>query len=197
MKTNKEFLEELKITHKENSSFLFFLDFYTSNPTPLKPIFSAPNCYDIKAIVEDFVSNSKVKIDDSEKKYLLRCLKYKDANKYKNNEYLNLLDKVSYNKKKLNILDWVINPYEIFISGDSYLQFDKNQYFIPLSFTDKELRFKKIFFNKFTQFNISPLEIESMKLPLKIIKGNVLILGLREGYFAYMASLNKIVQTRN
>ena len=29
-----------------------------------------------------------------------------------------------------------------------------------------------------------------MKLPLKIIKGNVLILGLIEGYFAYMASLN-------
>lgn len=187
MKTNKEFLEELLRTNKNNLNFIADLSNYLSSPFSL--ISSPENTYnhEIKAeIINAFVNGVSSIIDkENTYQYLNKCLKAKNITKFRENKYVQLLNEIKYP----NLTKKVIKPYEIFIAGNSYFQFDDNKYFINLGFFKEEYSYPIL-----NEFSLSPEYIENADLPIKVIKGKVLILGLKLGYFTYMTSLKNDVK---
>lgn len=82
-------------------------------------------------------------------------------------------------------------PYELF----AYLDMDyvDNYEINSLGYFKNEFKFIALNYKNVTWMSITPNEIETMKKPLEIIKGDVTIFGLGLGYFAYMALLKKEV----
>lgn len=82
-------------------------------------------------------------------------------------------------------------PYEAFVYNDLKVQGYKE---IPqLGFFDDTFSFPTVFENGVEWMAIKPNEIETMKEPISRAKGNVLVLGLGLGYYAYMISLKNEV----
>ena len=82
-------------------------------------------------------------------------------------------------------------PYELF----AYLDMDyvDNYEINSLGYFHSEFKFITLNHKNVTWMSITPNEIETMKKPLSMLKGDVTIFGLGLGYFAYMALLNKEV----
>ena len=196
MKTNKEFLDELLITYNNNANFTSDLFMYLNNHFPL--ISSTKSKYNheiIKELIDSFIENVPLLKDkENDVNYLCKNLKFNDGNRYLSNSYLNLLIKLKKENSALPYSLDYIKPYEIFLSGDSYLQTDSNLYYIFLGFSNKEITYPIFSFKNHRKKMLQPRVIDSTYLPLKVIKGKILILGLRDGYFAYMSSLNERVK---
>ena len=187
MKTNKEFLEGLLKTYKNNLNFISDLSNYLTSPFSLISSSKSDFNHETKTeIVESFVKNvPNLKDEQNTMLYLNKALRLKNIKKFRNNDYIKLL-----NQHTISNLNYkTIKPYEIFIAGNSYLQFDDNKYFIPLGYFEDEFKYPT-----FSNYSIDPHYIESVDLPLKIVKGKILILGLKLGYFAYMSSLKEDVK---
>lgn len=196
MKTNKEFLDELFSTHNSNLDFIEDLITYLNNPFSL--LSSPKSKYDHEAkneIIDAFIEKVKP-LNNAEncKKYLKRALRVKNILKYKNNPYLKLLNGVTFDLDDWELSTITIKPYEIFISGDSYLQADDNKYFADLGYLKEEYSYPSLSLCGREWMSLCPNEIETMDIPIKTIRGKVLVLGLGLGYFAYMASIKDNVK---
>lgn len=196
MKTNKEFLDDLLKTYNNNSSFISDLFMYLNNHFPL---ISSPNSkynHEIKKeLIDAFIEKAPLLKDkDNDVFYLYKNLRYKDANRYINNPYLNLLIQLKEENQSVPYSLDYIKPYEIFLSGDSYLQTDSNLYYVFLGFSNKEITYPIFNFPNHRKQMLLPRVIDSTFLQLKVIKGKILILGLRDGYFTFMSSSNKKVK---
>ena len=196
MKTNKEFLDELLLTYNNNFNFTSDLFMYLNNHFPLIDSPKSKYNHEIKnELIDAFIEKTPLLKDkENDISYLSKNLRFNDANRYLSNKYLNLLIDL---KKENAILPYsldCIKPYEIFLSGDSYLQFDRNQYFVPLSFSNNEIVYPIFNFPNHRKQMLLPRVIDSTFLPLKVVKGKLLILGLRDGYFAYMSHLSEKVK---
>lgn len=187
MKTNKEFLEELLNTNKNNLNFIADLANYLSSPFSLISLPKSIYDHEIKTeIIDSFISNVPNGLDnENTNKYLNKCLRAKNITKFKEDKYIKLLNEISYS----NLTQKTIKPYEIFVAGNSYFQFDDNKFFINLGFFKEQLSYPIL-----NEFSLSPEYIENVDLPIKVVKGKVLILGLKLGYFAFMASLKNDVK---
>ena len=187
MKTNKEFLEELLNTNKNNLNFIADLANYLRSPFSLISSPKSTYNHEIKIeIIDSFISNVPNVLDTKNTiKYLNKCLRAKNITKFKENKYIKLLNEISYS----NLTQKTIKPYEIFVAGNSYFQFDDNNFFINLGFFKEQLSYPIL-----NEFSLSPEYIEKVDLPIKVVKGKVLILGLKLGYFACMASYKNDVK---
>lgn len=196
MKTIKEFLDELFITQDKNLDFLEDLISYLNNPFSLISSPKSSYNHEIKnELIDAFGEKVSPLIDkENAKKYLKASLCAKNISKYKNNPYLKLLDGVSINSSEWELSKITIKPYEIFIAGNSYMQGDSNRYFAQLGFLKEEYCYPSLSLCGREWMSLSPNEIETMDLPIKAVKGKVLVLGLGLGYFAYMASIKEEVK---
>ena len=196
MKTTKEFLDELFLVQDKNLDFLEDLITYLNNPFPL--ISSPKSIYnhEIKnELIDAFIEKvSPLNDKENAKKYLKSAICFKNILKYKNNPYLKLLDGVSFNSFEWELSKITIKPYEIFIAGNSYMQGDSNKYFAQLGFLKEEYSYPSLSLCGREWMSLSPNEIETMDLPIKAVKGKILVLGLGLGYFAYMASIKEEVK---
>lgn len=196
MKTNKEFLNELFLTHEKNLDFIEDLIVYFNNPFSLLSKPKSKYDHEIKTeIIDSFIEKvSPIHDKENTKKLLKRALNVKNISKYKDNPYLKLLGDLSFNSSEWELSKITIKPYEVFIAGDSYLQGDDNKYFAQLGFLKEEYSYPSLSLCGREWMSLSPNEIETMDLPIKVVKGKVLVLGLGLGYFAYMASLKDEVK---
>ena len=187
MKTNKEFLEELLNTNKNNLNFIADLANYLRSPFSLISSPKSTYNHEIKTeIIDSFVENVPNVLDnENTKKYLNKCLRAKNITKFKEDKYIKLLNEISYS----NLTQKPIKPYEIFVAGNSYFQFDDNKFFINLGFFKEQFSYPIL-----NEFSLSPEYIENVDLPIKVVKGKVLILGLKLGYFTCMASYKNDVK---
>ena len=190
MKTNKEFLNNLFTTQENNLDFIEDLINYLNNPFSLIESSKCDYNHEMKEeIISAFIDKVKpLNNQEYTKKCLKRSLFVKDVNKYKTNPYLKLLGNLSFNSSEWKLEQITIKPYEIFIAGDSYLQADDNKYFAQLGVMNEEYSYPSLSLCGREWMSLSPNEIETMELPLKVVKGKILVLGLGLGYFAYMAS---------
>lgn len=196
MKTNKEFLDGLLKTYNNNLNFISDLYMYLNNHFPLLSSPKSSYNHQIKKeIINSFVEKAPLLKDkENDIFYLNKNLRYKDGNRYVDNVYLNLLIQLKKENSSLPYSLDYIKPYEIFLSGDSYLQTDSNLYYIFLGFSNKEITYPIFSFSNHRKQMLLPRVIDSTYLQLKIIKGKILILGLRDGYFTFMSSLNEKVK---
>ena len=139
----------------------------------------ALDLYDDRRMMQDYLQNT-VK--------LLSCENYLDDPYHKNI----LLDFKACGEWTVETKHY--KPFELFVYNDLKVLSDGR--IIPqVGFFDREYSFPCILQKGREWMMITPNEIETMKNPIKNAKGRVLTYGLGLGYFAYMASLKKEVES--
>ena len=146
----------------------------------------------------------KLDIDKDDKEFALLAKKYHlsnfdklDESNFTNNPYYkNIHLKGDIKHKNLLLTKSTILPYQAFIykdidliNNDYYREINHLGYFVhPFTYLD-------LIEKEETWMSITPHEIFTMGKSLNEVKGNVLVLGLGLGYYPYMASLKKEVNT--
>ena len=116
-----------------------------------------------------------------------------DANQFYN-DYVKLLDKVSFNYGKYSLKKVTYEPYQLFALDDidvidNYKEISKVGYF------DKPFSYKALFEGKDLWMSLNPNEINTMATTIDNAKGRVLVLGLGMGYISFMLSQKKNVSS--
>lgn len=126
--------------------------------------------------------------------YVFSCIYKVDMNKYLSNPFYLKFKDLSIKEKDYELVMDHYQGYELFAYQDmglfdgSYIEKNSIGYF------DKDYKFLALNHKGVTWMSVTPNEIETMEKALEIVKGNITILGLGLGYFAYMASLKNDVK---
>lgn len=154
------------------------------------------NCDEIA--FSTFLSSAFIDDDNFEremaKEYFIPSIKKLSPEEYKSDPYYKNI-KIS-NKK---IGSWTLgyqkySKYEGFVRDD-YQIFDSFREVPSLGFFDEEFSFPTVFENGVEWMAIKPNEIETMKEPIKKAHGKIAVFGLGLGYYAYMTSRKKEVES--
>lgn len=125
--------------------------------------------------------------------YLKEGIKELDPNEYKENPYY---QNIRIPNKKINNIELgysTYKPYELFVQDDFI---KKDGRIIPqLGYFKEEYNYPCIKENDNIWMLITPNEINTMKDPINNAKGKVLTFGLGLGYFPYMVSNKKEVES--
>lgn len=128
-------------------------------------------------LLKEVIENNKVSV--------LKCLNKED---YINDEFIKCIK----NSSKKNG-DWILTtlsykPYEIFV----YDEIDvKNDYFneiVPIGYFKEEFPYFAVIQDELIWMSVIPHEINTMKKPINDAYGDVLVLGLGLGYYAFHVS---------
>ncbi len=119
-------------------------------------------------------------------------VKLLDDKDYRNDPYLKNINPVLKTQKRWKITTNYYQPYEGFIfdemkTGDNFAEISS------LGFFNNKYTFPEVLKNDEVFMLITPHEINTMRKPLSLAKGKILVIGLGLGYFSYMASLKKEV----
>lgn len=124
-------------------------------------------------------------------KYMIKKL---DIKKYINNPYYKNIRLDNIFSEKWEVKTLLYKPYEIFVYNDLKV-LDDGRVIPKLGFFNEEYKYPCIMQDSREWMLITPNEIETMDKPIKEAFGNVLTYGLGLGYFAYMTSLSKKVES--
>lgn len=204
-KALKDFIYELDDVMQANILCAEFFDehFYSWEPTTDIAYFESffkEGLY--RELILDLDGLNEEDIDEEFfNEYLLPSIKEFDENKYFNNPYLKniKIPHVKSGKYQLNHL--MYRPYELFPIDDIIV--DKNTYkeLSQIGYFKKEVSYPFLGDENNVWMSINPNEVLTMQKHIDASKGNVLVLGLGLGYFAYMISnkkdVNKVIVIEN
>jgi len=125
--------------------------------------------------------------------YPLFDFKELNENEYKSNEFYKQVGMVNGSKNNLTLFTDFYDEFEPFLYDDFEIQ-DYYKEIYKIGYFKNKFPFLALKENNKVWMSITPHEINTMKLPLSKMKGNVLIFGLGLGYFAYKASLKEDVK---
>jgi hypothetical protein len=126
--------------------------------------------------------------------YLHQAVKKLDTKTYLENPYYRNIQIPEVKSGNWELTYERYKPYEAFIYKDLIAEPDFKEY--PcIGFFNEEFRFPTVMENAHEWMSIKPSEIETTQPTIDTIEGKVVTFGLGLGYFAYMASLKKRVQT--
>ena len=134
--------------------------------------------------------------DDREfmRSYITPMLSLLDTKDYSSNEYLKSIRITDSHNDSWQLTSMSYLPYEAFVYNESVIMEDGR--LIPkIGFFDKEYKFPCVKQNGREWMLITPNEIETMKKPIADAFGSVLTYGLGLGYFPFMASKKKSVES--
>lgn len=127
--------------------------------------------------------------------YYFNCIKKMDVNEFKENPFIKNIhfDKGIISNK--NNVEFKINYFDKYeLQQINTLKRERNCTAKPiLGYFNEKVEFPQLCENGETWMSITPSEINTMKTPLKHMKGNVLVFGLGLGYFPYMSALKDTV----
>ena len=179
--------------------FISFIEEYMSNPPKIK------NLDDENLIKEEILNNflKTMEIDstNSENKriidsFIVPGIKLLSSKIYEENPYLKNIKIPSKKFGNLSLKTLNYEPFELFIFDD--IKVDENSYFKETSsigFFKNSYRFPALFEKNTIWMSINPNEIETMKKSINEAFGKTLVYGLGLGYFEYMISLKKEVDS--
>lgn len=145
-----------------------------------------------------FLSSAFIEDDELEgqmhREYFVPSIKKINPEEYTSNPYFKNV-KIP-NKKEGN---WTLSyqkyePYEGFVRDDFIID-EHMREICAIGFFDSEFSYPTVFENGVEWMAIKPNEIETMKEPIERAHGRVITFGLGLGYFTYMASLKKEVES--
>jgi hypothetical protein len=126
--------------------------------------------------------------------YFKEMVSYLDIKKYQNNQYYKNVNIKNINKDNIKYEEKKYNKYELFVYNDLIKKSDGR--IIPqLGFFSKEYSYPCVKENNREWMLITPNEIETMSKVIEDSTGDVLTYGLGLGYFPYMVSLKKEVNS--
>lgn len=119
------------------------------------------------------------------------------AKDYEANPYIKALKGISFNEGKYRLDYGTIKAYTICSYGEEYPYGANYAMNMALAMFDDDITYPAIYENGLELITLSPYEIRTLETPIALAKGNVLILGLGIGYYAYMVSLKEEVKEVN
>lgn len=128
-------------------------------------------------------------------KYLTQMVEKEDVDRYANDPFLKRISNIKINNKSKIKLDFdYIDPYQLYESNSPVYYLD-GRAFPQLGYFDDELKYPVVDWYEKRLLRVSPFEINTMQWEIDNAKGKVLCAGLGLGYFAYMVSLKKDVES--
>ena len=191
-------IELLKIENNNLKIISLYSEYLTNNPDYIDK--KLINEFKLKYDLDDtyafyLLITSKLYLDDDEylkEKYIKESIKLLDINKYMNNEYYKNIIIPNKDIGKWSFKWKYYKSYESFIYNSIELLDDFRE--IPkLGYFNKPFKYPCVLEDNNEWMLIIPNEIETMKKPLDLVYGNVLVFGLGLGYFPYMASIKNNV----
>ena len=160
-----------------------YLETFLGDDLKKEIIFNTPNLNE-EDVDEDFLNT-----------YLIPAINEVDSNWYSNNPYLKniKIKDVRFKKYILGHIDY--EPYELFPLDD--VKYDEKT-FIELhqiGYFKQKVSYPYIGTKDSIWMSVNPNEIKTMQPHIDRVNGNVLVLGLGLGYFAYMSSLKEDVKS--
>ena len=206
-KNDRLHLEKLLETNETNYSVSEMYQYYFYNLArsisnkDVKALMKLNNLKEKDAFFYCLMSKLEIDISDKEsldmaKSYIYQGLSKLDISTYTNNPYLKNIkfDKSKNQNIKIEYDEYL--PFEGFPSNDIVI--DEDNYYqeqYQLGYFNDKFTFQSITHDNITWMSIIPNEIETMKDDINKVKGNVLVYGLGLGYFAYMISNKKDVNS--
>ena len=117
-----------------------------------------------------------------------------DVREYSVNPYLKALNNVSFSANGWSLKSKTMKAYTLFPYEEEYHYGDNAILKMNLGFFDQDYTYPTISLEDQEWMSLNPFEIRTMQIPLQLVKGKVLTLGLGLGYFAYMAHLKDEVK---
>lgn len=127
--------------------------------------------------------------------YYFDCIKKIDVNEFRENPFIK---NIHFNKgiiSNKNNIEFKINSFNKYeLQQINTSKRERSCIVKPkLGYFNEKVEFPQLCENGETWMSITPSEINTMKTPLKYMKGNVLVFGLGLGYFPYMSGLKDTV----
>lgn len=138
------------------------------------------NSYLNESVINNYINEDDINEYD---------IKHLNIEEYKNNQYFK---NVNVNENIINDIKLkyqTYNPYVAFLFDEPII--DKNDYYLTknqLGYFSSEYKFLSIEKNNVTWMSIIPHEINTMKIDIDKAEGDIYILGLGLGYFAYQVA---------
>ena len=118
---------------------------------------------------------------------MVHCL---DSEEYKDNPYMQNIHLSQIRRKEWEFTEQSYQPFEAFVMDDFKYMSDGRM--IPqIGFFENEFKYPCVKQKDREWMTVTPNEINTMKEPIALARGNVLTYGLGLGYYAYMASEKK------
>lgn len=140
----------------------------------------------------DILNNNEDKIIYHE--YFPLMLKKLDANIYASDDYYQTIHFDSLNKGTIEFKDEVYAPYEMFVYDDIE-RMDDGKLIPRVGYFTNEFVYPTVLENGQNWMSVTPNEVETMRQDISSAFGKVLTFGLGLGYFAFMASNKKEVES--
>ncbi len=140
-----------------------------------------------------FIEDTKLE-REMEKEYFIHSVKKLDPSVYENDPYYKNIQIASKKVKNWTLGRQKYAPYEGFIWKDISFFADYKEV-CNIGYFDREFSFPTVFENGVEWMAIKPNEIETMKESIKKARGEVAVFGLGLGYYAYMVSEKKEVDS--
>lgn len=189
-KSEKNKFELLFQTHKNNLEYLSYICLIEKDEKVSKSvrIFSFNNEMDSFSIKKNFIDEI-LKSYPSNSAFILDNLLW-DTHLLSTKEY----DCDPYLKTFVDAIpSEKIPAFGLFKYGEQYASGETMMLKMDYGFFNKAFDCPTIILRNKHKLSITPLDIKLSKIPLQIAKGKILILGLKLGYFAYLASLKQDV----
>lgn len=142
----------------------------------------------ISALLAEYPTNDHFILNN-----ILWDCQYLSLQEYTTNPYLQVLQNVEFSKNQSRLTHETIPAFRLFTSFEEYALGEKMALKLAYGFFDQDYTYPVLYLNAKKQFSLEPLEVKAMQVPLLIVKGKVLNLGLKLGYFAFMATLKEEV----
>ena len=138
---------------------------------------------------------------DEEDKYIQELIKTNNIDKfvclnpeeYLNNPYVLALKDLKIKDKDFELAFYQYKKYEAFVYDEILVDPLTYKEITPMGYFIDEFPFLALVENGLIWMSLIPHEINTMKEPISKAKGDVLVLGLGLGYYAYMISLKEEV----
>lgn len=124
------------------------------------------------------------------KSYFLDNIHKEKINKYAENPYVKLFKNINIQEKGYSLTTLSYEPYQLFPLDDLQVE-DKNNFKenTPIGFFDNRYEYLALLQNNRIWMSLNPNEINTMEPHIKLATGDVLVLGLGLGYFAFMCAI--------
>lgn len=112
---------------------------------------------------------------------------------FSTNRYLRILNNIEFATNKSRLTHETIPAFCLFKSFEEYAFGDQMALKLACGFFDQKFTHPVLYLHQEKRLSLNPLEIKATEIPILVAKGKVLNLGLKLGYFAYMATLKEEV----
>ena len=176
--------------HEKNIDYMLYLrDLIWENNNIDVSLFFDKSKFEKRSLFIDELLKNKPCDSDFVKKNIRWDTNLIDRNEYLHNPYIKVIRDISFKENGWELKQKELKAYSLFPYEEEY-HFGGNAILkMSLGFFDQDYYYPTISLYNREWMSLNPFEIRTMQIPLQIVKGKVLTLGLGLGYFAYMAHL--------